>query len=190
MWWNALWDARCVVCAERGGYLCPRCHRAATSQPVETTIDGVRVVALGWYSGELRTIIRAAKNYRTRAVIRALGSDLPALVGFAGTTVVPVPPSRPGMVRRGYGLGMDIARLLPLPIAPVLTLADAGTQRGRSARDRSVNRGITARPVGSTVVLVDDVMTTGATLRAAIRALECAGSTVVLAVVLAIVPHH
>lgn len=185
-----LWDARCVVCSGRGGYLCASCTRAATRHPIEHTIDGVRVVALGWYSGELRTVIRAAKNFRSRAAIKALRDELRDLVGGTASTVVPIPPSRPGFVRRGYGLGDDIARLVGLPVKHALTLVDGGTQRGRSAHERSVNRSVNARAVDDRVILVDDVITTGATVRAAIRALRSVGTDVVLVVVLAVVPSR
>jgi orotate phosphoribosyltransferase len=66
---------------------------------------------------------------------------------------------------------------------------DRGTQRGRhrtERRRRTIHIGADRPPVGSRVVIVDDVMTTGASIDAAIDACVNAGLRVVGVLVLAI----
>jgi predicted amidophosphoribosyltransferase len=79
--------------------------------------------------------------------------------------------------------------MLGRPVLNVLRLRDVGTQKGRTAAERARHRTMTARQPGvSRVILVDDVLTTGASMRAAISALASFNCEVVAIVVLAIVP--
>lgn len=100
--------------------------------------------------------------------------------------VVPVPLSRERLIERGYNQAWEIAR----PLARRLgTQADAGLVRrtlhtapqsklDREARRRNVGRAFAlARPVaGQHVGVVDDVMTSGATLDALAHMLKAAGA--------------
>ncbi|MFM6967835.1 MAG: phosphoribosyltransferase family protein [Microbacteriaceae bacterium] len=75
------------------------------------------------------------------------------------------------------------------PIRDVLVLRDDGTQRGRGAGERAARRHFEVRgAVPPEAVLVDDVVTTGATVRAAVAALAAKGCRVVGVVALALVP--
>jgi len=191
MWASVFLDSTCAVCRTPGSHLCRTCRlQVVEGDRPRLVLDGVPVYALGWYSGTLRHVIRAAKNFRSRAILRAFA---PALVRLAANLpsdpVVPIPPSRAGFRRRGYGLAPVIARMLGRPSLNVLRLRDAGTQKGRSANERARHRTMTARQPGvSRVILVDDVLTTGASMRAAMSALSSFHCEVVAIVVLAVVP--
>lgn len=113
--------------------------------------------------------------------------------------VIPVPLHRARLRHRGYDQALELAR--PLARALELPLRDDLLQRLRrtapqselSAADRRRNlRGAFAVRAGAAlpahVVLVDDVMTTGATLRAAAEVLKRAGVARVDAWVCARVP--
>jgi ComF family protein len=116
--------------------------------------------------------------------------------------IVPVPASRERLRARGYNpaweLARRVARRLSMPTQPALLhrLTDTSTQRGldrdaRAANVRGVfavnpNRGLALRD--QHVVLIDDVMTTGATLIEAARTLRHAGAASVHAWVCARTP--
>src|SRR5690606_30193530 len=94
----------------------------------------------------------------------------------ASAWVVAVPSRRSSLVARGYNpaaeVGRSLARRLRLPWRPDLLsrMVDGPVQKGlgRSARHRSVKGAYACRAdvAGRTVLVVDDVMTTGATLDA------------------------
>jgi len=113
--------------------------------------------------------------------------------------LVPLPLHRARLRRRGYDQALELAR--PLARALDLPLCGDLLQRVRAtapqselsagARRRNVQGAFavrTGRPLPAHVVLVDDVMTTGATLRAAATALKRAGVQRVEAWVCARVP--
>ncbi|MCE5203438.1 MAG: phosphoribosyltransferase family protein [Coriobacteriales bacterium] len=108
--------------------------------------------------------------------------------------VVAVPPTRTARRRRGFDHTLPLARAVAVTLdAPVVTLLAVGARRdqrdlGRVARLENMSGAFTVigdGPVPRRIVLVDDVMTTGATLDAASEALLAAGAEEVRAAVLA-----
>lgn len=104
----------------------------------------------------------------------------------AGTVVVPVPLSRQRLRERGFNQAVEIAR--PLARALALPLDLTGLTRTRETVPQSrlpwrARRGnvrhafaCSADFAGRTAIVVDDVMTTGATLHAVARALKDGGA--------------
>ncbi|MDI6712076.1 MAG: ComF family protein [Anaerosomatales bacterium] len=99
--------------------------------------------------------------------------------------VVAVPPKRSACLRRGYDHTRPLARVVAARLgareAPLLVARERPDQRalGRSQRHENVRGAFSVRAearVPAKIVLVDDVMTTGATLDAAARALLEAGA--------------
>ena len=156
------------------------------------------------YEGELRAIIHALK-YDGR---RSLAQPLSGLLREAGQTVldgadavVPVPLHPWKRLQRGFNQSADLARGLGLPVRPLLfrsraTRAQAGLtprQRRRNVAGAFVlhpwfsraGRGAPKDVSGRILVLVDDVMTTGATLDACARVLKRAGAREVRTLTLA-----
>src|SRR5262245_10087853 len=155
--------------------LCPRCRRA------RRLVDRAR--AIGSYGGALRAIVHAMKYEGRRSLARPLaalmrrrGADM--LDGAA--CVVPVPLHRSRLRQRGFNQAVDLARHLGLPVIPALhriraTSSQTGlpaAQRHRNVRDAFGLTRAGRLLAGATVVLVDDVSTTGATLEACARALK------------------
>jgi predicted amidophosphoribosyltransferase len=166
--------------------------------------DGV--VRLGCYEGDLRGWVRRIK-YRDRWAEMAahLGADLGHAIAAAGvvgrgrSVIVPMP--MPWM-RRLYR-GIDHARViadgaasvLHAPVLRVLSRSGGPTQAGRSRSMRIQFRGhgmMVRRRRGGwqlgnlDIVLVDDVLTTGASMRAAVRALRGIADGRIVAAVLAV----
>ena len=149
------------------------------------------------YFGVARALIRGLQ-YTDR--LGAVGGAVGALVGSAIALVDEEPdvvtwvPADPGHRReRGYDQGQllarRVARLLRRPARSLLVRDRSRPQTGLDRRRRLDGPGLRARgPVRGTVLVVDDVVTTGGSLGAAARALRAAGAEGVLALTLAATP--
>jgi ComF family protein len=163
----------------------PACARCVDNPP-----DFDQARAYGLYEGTLRQIVRALK-YQGH---QSLGAHLGALMrqGDGGLlsradAVVPVPLHPWRRLRRGFNQADELARHLGLPVWRALGRRSRGRpQAGLSAEHRRANvedayglsldwSGLLRRRRPSHVVLIDDVMTTGATLDACSRVLRDAG---------------
>jgi ComF family protein len=190
---------------------CPRC--AGTIGPFTHVADGCpgcrqesfafdRVLRLGPYEDMLKEVILRLKHNSGEGLAEVLG-DLwavhaePHLRTCAAHVVIPVPLHWRRRLWRGYNqsqpLAQALARRLGHPCRPRLLRRIRATpeQKGQTAADRRANvRGaFEARPGpelrGKTVLLVDDVLTTGTTASEAARALRRAGAAAVQVAVLA-----
>jgi len=155
-----------------------------------------RVAAGGLFGGPLADAIHAFKYAGRPALARPLGAWLAARVALPpGAAVVAVPLARGRRIARGYDqaalLAAALARAARAPRLPGLVrrVRETAPQVGlaREARARNVAGAFAAGPAaaGRELVLVDDVVTTGATADAAARALRAAGARSIVVVALA-----
>ncbi|MEB4211622.1 ComF family protein [Mycobacterium sp. 94-17] len=201
--------AECGGCGAPSTSWCAACAgelSVAADQPhvVNPRIDpGVPVFALGRYANARRHAILALKE-RGRAdlvdpLARALAVGVHRLLwwGIVPTplTVVPAPTRRSAARRRG---GDPVARLAraavarhpDIAVAPVLRLKALTRDSmglGTSARERNITGRVVLRgpPPRTEVIIVDDVVTTGATARESARILHSAGVRVAAVLALA-----
>ncbi len=192
--------SRCAGCALPGTSWCADCRRQLSGPfPVDRDRgDLPPTYALGHYRGAPRRLVLAYKERGRRELAgvlgRAFASALPALpaarAGPAGWVLVPA-PSRPGAARSRGGQHMAVvarrcaAALTragqPAACAPALRLdARARDSVGLDATERAANlagrlRPYRVPPPGTPVVLLDDVVTTGATAAACTSVLAAAG---------------
>lgn len=131
---------------------------------------------------ELAPALRAAVD----AAVAAASADEP---GGERIVLVPIPTSRAAYRRRGYRVVELVAARAGLRTARLLVTTRATSdQRGldRDARRRNVAGSLRARAAtGIRVLVIDDVVTTGATLEEAVRALRAGGAEVVGAATIA-----
>ena len=203
----------CGGCGRPGPALCQDCAALLEAPlPVRLAAAMPPVFALGRYDGPLRTALLAYKERGRRELAVPFGAAVAAALRQLATTVRPpadgwwlVPaPSRPSQARRRGG--DHVARLAataaaaiaaagtPAAVAPALCL-------GRGVRDsvgldkaaRSANlagrvkiRQSGLPPAGGSVLLLDDVITTGATAAACTAALTAAGLPVRAVLALAV----
>ena len=185
----------CAVCGERIFTLqsdapasCGEC--GASAPPF------VRAVAYGSYDGGLRDLIHLLKYGRVRPAARVLGRMLSEVIQRFGdevvpAVVVPVPLHGAKQRQRGFNQAEEIARAALKCMnsgkvrlaAGVLKRARATeSQTGLSDHQRRQNvRGAFAVAApgqieGESVLLVDDVLTTGATVSECARVLRRAGA--------------
>jgi ComF family protein len=169
-----------------------------TPQRVDLTVCGACAVeppafdwarAAGLYAGPLRDAVQRLKFGRRPALARPLAAlvlEQCAAAVPAGATLVPVPLARDRERERGFNqaglLAERLARGLGAPTRPRWLARTRATapQTALTAAERQGNvRGAfvaSTSAAGADVVLVDDVLTTGATAGECARALHAAGA--------------
>jgi ComF family protein len=183
--------AGCGASAGRVEPLCADCRRGLRRAGDVDLLLGVPVWAAFAYEGGARALVRALKFRGTAAVATTMAAQIattapPELLD--GATLVPVPLHPARRRRRGYNqaelLARDLARRHPPAVADILARAGPrATQMGRTRAERlrAMEASIALRP-GATppprALLVDDVITTGATIAACAAALTSAGAEV------------
>ena len=188
---GAPWTAR------RPARGCGRCGRFGRPFAFATA------AGLWRYRGPVRRAVHAFKYGGRQDLLAPLGRLLatgprPAALaaGRPAPLVVPVPARRASLRRRGYdqaaGLaaGFAAARRLRCDARALVRRRESGPQAGRTVRRRLLQAAAAfrARPAhvwGLRILLVDDVLSTGATADACSRALLLAGATSVSVVTLA-----
>lgn len=185
----------CAGCARAGVLLCPGCAAPAPAR-VPAAGPGLPVVAAGRYDGGLREAILAYKERGRRDLARPLAGLLAAAVAELGgrPLLVPVPSSAAARRARAGDHVLRLARRVGPTAGPLRLVRPVRDSAGLDVAARAANLAFAMRAVSPReprpVVLVDDIVTTGATLREAARALTAAGWPVTGAAVVAATPRR
>jgi predicted amidophosphoribosyltransferase len=200
---------QCGGCGVPSVRWCDACARELTVPPDKPHVVGLRVdpqvpvFALGRYSGARRQAILALKEHGRGDLVVPLARTLAVGIhrllswGMVDTplTVVPAPTRRSAARRRG---GDPVTRMARVAVAnhPDITVTAALRMRAlardsvgldTSARQRNIAGRVLLcgqRP-RSEVLIVDDIVTTGATARESVRVLQAAGVRVAAVLALA-----
>lgn len=145
---------------------------------------------VGERNGELRELIDGLKFKNERAAAKVLAQLLDEKVNQlpSSTIVVPIPTIMPHIRTRGYDQTLLIARYFAKKrnhaLQPIVIRTTNTVQRGMGRRERlrQAEAAFTVKgEINANIpyLLIDDVVTTGATLQYAARALRQAGATTV-----------
>jgi predicted amidophosphoribosyltransferase len=167
--------------------VCRRCRHELVLCPVlDAPRPLARLVGGFLYEGSARSLVLGLKVRGLRACAGPLAEALCHNAwrrGISGAVVTWVPGTPADVRRRGYDhaevLARDVAVRLGLPASPLLSPARVRqdqTMLDAAQRRRNLKDAFVARRVHGGVVLVDDVMTTGATICTCAGALLRAGA--------------
>lgn len=208
----------CAACGEPGYRLCVNCHSkikyynnraypnqsgelAGMKDPDQVQYGDIRI--LFEYEGVVRECMHALKYGNNHGIGEMFAVWLAEMVkeeGWEADLVVPVPLSQKRHKERGYNQAARIAKPLSLHLGipyscfALSRVRETRSQVGLSVAERQLNVAgafcaVPAIVQDSHVVLVDDVMTTGATMRACSKALLVAGASAVYCVSVAGLPR-
>jgi len=195
----------CCACGEIGGILCESCKNDILNesfaycllclQPINNarglcaqhSRSALGVSVVGWRRDGLESLVDISKFESVRPGCTAQADLLASILPFLGdnVAVVPIPTIAPHIRQRGFGhteiIAKNIAQHFRYRYFPLLqrrnNLVQHGAHRAereRQARDAFSLNGLIATE--ATYLLIDDVYTTGATMRAAIKLLKSAGA--------------
>ena len=195
-----LFPDRCGGCSGLGDLLCQSCRAALTPYPrdperLPASLDGVRVAFV--FAGPLREAVHQFKYRRVQRLAQPLGRLMAAHLAarpLAIDAVLPVPLHHGRLAERGFNqaeaLAMEVARAIDRPLVRGLERMRVTEQQAHlDARQRADNVRGAFRWAAATpprrLLIVDDVLTTGATIGACADALREAGAEAVYGLALA-----
>lgn len=196
-------ESTCPLCESTSpAGICASCQRqiqrCCLSYPNWDNTDSLPVLAWGSYQGQLRQAIGTLKYKQQPEIARFLGSQMGQLWSppvasrpSAHLAVIPIPLHPQRLAERGFNQAELISRWFCQQTGLRHCPAGLMRQRATTAQHRlsasqrqqnlegafAIGKGIT-RQIRS-VLLIDDIYTTGATARAAATVLEKQGITVI-----------
>ncbi|HUO44795.1 MAG TPA: ComF family protein [Burkholderiales bacterium] len=187
--------ALCDACYARlpwlGAACCPQCALPTTDGErcggcLQRPPHFDRVVAACAYVHPLAELIRSYKYHGTLALAPLLARTLQTTAGGTADLLVPLPLSRQRLHERGFNQALEIARAvsgatgIPLSANSCRRIRDSAPQAALPWSERRKNiRGAFACGAdltGKRIAVIDDVLTTGATLDEIAKTLKRAGA--------------
>ncbi len=191
--------ADCLACGREGSLLCkdcplpaPRygrclfCHGPAPDAAIMCTCAPLEVVAAARHTGPAEQLVVALKYHGDKSAARLMAARMAPLLPAQGT-LVPVPATLEHIRQRGFDqaqlIARHLSRLSGLPYSPVLARVGSHYQKGsdKATRHAAMTGALSViHPVFGPAILIDDVLTTGATMTVAAEVLRQNGATSVV----------
>lgn len=177
---GVLFPKRCPVCGAVGAAPCDPCARALRRLDRPIAVTGVTSCRSAFvYDEHARAVLLALKYRNRRDAVAFLATEVAALIDVVADVVTWVPTTTGRRRARGFDqaelLARAVGRRVGLPVRPLLRRLDDRPQTGRDVAERRAGLRFTVRtrwPPFASVVLIDDIGTTGASLQAAALALR------------------
>jgi predicted amidophosphoribosyltransferase len=190
-------DNSCIICRARDSELCIRCREDWRSSPQRISGENFPVFASIPYGETAKAIVLSAKEngvkFTRNLLVTEIYAAIKELVRVFGSmeeiNLVPIPSSRRARTRRGFDFISQVTTILAKKLnaemesirfmsCPILSIAKSvADQSGLSEIQRRENlfgAFEVTKSLNSTapIIIIDDVITTGSTLREAVRALK------------------
>jgi predicted amidophosphoribosyltransferase len=188
-----LFPTRCFGCRELGYSICSQCQKLWNPHLYRTKVLNLTVYSAIPYSPVAKNISLAAKEHSIKSadqlVLDALRASLHELFqNNSSCALVPIPSGRSSNRRRGRDfineLATTVAKDFGVAVLPLLehhrNIRDQ-SKLNISGRRENLAMALSIRPefggnyLGESVVILDDLVTTGATINEANRALTRGG---------------
>jgi ComF family protein len=199
--WQLLFSDRCVGCALAKGILCDVCAQE-WNRSIRNMIDGTPLISSALYSPSISQIVLRAKENNDSRARRVIANQI-ALHILQPSIIVPIPSSASNNRRRGFDhsflLAKEVARLTDGIVWQALSVTRRIKDQAKlSHGERFTNltgsyRLTTGNAFHPRIVLIDDLVTTGASMREAIRAMRSqkgSETRLIRAVSACIATHH
>jgi ComF family protein len=185
-----IFPLRCFGCGRLGLNICTDCRREWIPHIYETRIDQLNVHSALLYTPTASKIIMAAKEDSIHGADQLLITAIIHVLEKAkfkthSFKLIPIPSSKSSQRRRGRSFIVDlttqISEIVGIPMNDCLQLSrrvEDQSGLSRSARAANVKGAFTLKKdaiVRGELIVIDDVVTTGATLKEAARALNSQG---------------
>ena len=198
---NFLFPTKCIVCNAEGPDLCAKCL-ASFEGPKPSNYDWI-VSLWNYRDPNVERVMRHIKNVPNKRIAKILADNMTALLrqGFAGhgkLVIIPIPIGRARMRERGYNQSLLLVRpLATLTHQKILTnilikskqTKKQGTAKNKQERISNIAGSFQVRNShlvkNKTILLVDDITTTGTTLYEARKMLLASGVRDVVAITIA-----
>ncbi len=184
---------RCIWCGQIGSVLCEACF-AGIKQPIRP-VSRVEIsgYAVNSYSERIATLIHEFKENQQLSLANNMAAVMwPGLERFdlGKVLLVPMPSKKASFANRGFNPAEELAKRITrqaarsanIRVSVSSCLKIAGTVSDQAALSGEARRtnldgtmSVAGFPAGYSAILIDDVVTTGATLREAQRCLAKAG---------------